>query len=105
LLSLRNTNTGLRSYLANDRSYAESASWDQPDNASRVQRLGVGLHVPRDNYSVATAAQALVKLLGTTHFSDCAAEVRTRLAAEKGLATSCTAIESMFVNKRNAFVH
>jgi len=69
--------------------------WDQPDNASRVQRLGVGLHVVRDDYSVATAAQALAKLLQTRRFSDCAAEVRTRLAAENGLATSCTAIESM----------
>jgi len=70
--------------------------WDQPDNASRVQRLGVGLHVPRNDYSVATAAQALAKLLQSPSFSDRAAEVRTRVAAENGLATGCTAIESMF---------
>src|SRR5262249_40330823 len=70
--------------------------WDQPDNASRVQRLGVGLHVPRNDYSVATAAQALAKLLRSPSFSDRAAEVRTRVAAENGLATGCTAIESMF---------
>jgi len=49
--------------------------WDQPDNASRVQRLGVGLHVVRDDYSVATAAQALASVFADPRFSDCAAEV------------------------------
>jgi len=69
--------------------------WDQPDNASRVQRLGAGLHVARKDYTVANAAQALGKLLQMPSFSDCAAEVRTRLAAENGLTTACTAIESV----------
>jgi UDP:flavonoid glycosyltransferase YjiC (YdhE family) len=69
--------------------------WDQPDNAYRVQRLGVGLQVTRKAYTVATAAEALAKLLRMPCFSDRAAEVRTRLAAENGLATASTAIESM----------
>jgi UDP:flavonoid glycosyltransferase YjiC (YdhE family) len=69
--------------------------WDQPDNASRVQRLGVGLHVARDAYTVGTAAEALATLLRTKRFSDRAAEVRVRLAAENGLATACDAIESV----------
>jgi UDP:flavonoid glycosyltransferase YjiC (YdhE family) len=69
--------------------------WDQPDNASRVQRLGVGLHVARDAYTVDTAAEALASLLRTEHFSDRAAKVRICLAAENGLATACTAIESV----------
>jgi UDP:flavonoid glycosyltransferase YjiC (YdhE family) len=69
--------------------------WDQPDNASRVQRLGVGLHVPRTAYTVDTASSALAKLLRTAHFSNRAAEVRTQVATENGLATACTAIESI----------
>ena len=69
--------------------------WDQPDNAYRVQRLGVGLHVTRKAYTVATASEMLAKLLRISSFSDHAREVRTRLAAENGLATASTAIESM----------
>jgi hypothetical protein len=37
----------------------------------------------------------LAKLLRISSFSDHAREVRTRLAAENGLATASTAIESM----------
>jgi UDP:flavonoid glycosyltransferase YjiC (YdhE family) len=69
--------------------------WDQPDNASRVQRLGAGLHIGRKNYTVANAAEALGKLLQMPSFSDCAAEVRTRMVAENGLTTACNAIESV----------
>ena len=56
--------------------------WDQPDNAYRVQRLGVGLQVTRKAYTIATASEALAKLLRMPCFSDRAAEVRTLLAAE-----------------------
>lgn len=69
--------------------------WDQPDNASRVQRLGVGLHVPRTAYTVETATGALTKLLETAQFGNRAAEVRVRVAAEYGLPAACTAIESI----------
>ncbi len=69
--------------------------WDQPDNATRIQRLGVGLHVARDAYTVDTAGSALMALLQSAHFANRAAEVRTRLSAENGLATACTAIESI----------
>ena len=69
--------------------------WDQPDNASRVQRLGAGLHVARSSYTVDTAASALARLLQAAHFANRAAEAPTQLAAEKGLTTACTAIESI----------
>ncbi len=42
--------------------------WDQPDNAARIERLGVGLHVPRGNYSVDTATTALEALLENSRF-------------------------------------
>ncbi len=69
--------------------------WDQPDNAARVQRLGVGLHVARDAYTVDSAISALTTLLRTAHFINRAAEVRTQVAAENGLAVACAAIESL----------
>jgi UDP:flavonoid glycosyltransferase YjiC (YdhE family) len=77
--------------------------WDQPDNAYRVQRLGVGLHVTRKAYTVATASETLARLLRISSFSDHATEVRTRLATENGLATASTAIESMlYMDNRRA---
>jgi rhamnosyltransferase subunit B len=69
--------------------------WDQPDNANRVQRLGVGLHVARNTYTIDTATSAFAKLLRTAHFTNRAAEVRTQLDAENGLTTACAAIESL----------
>jgi UDP:flavonoid glycosyltransferase YjiC (YdhE family) len=69
--------------------------WDQPDNAYRVQRLGVGRHVTRKAYTVATASEMLAKLLSIWSFTDHATKAHTRLAAENGLATASTAIESL----------
>ena len=69
--------------------------WDQPDNATRVQRLGVGLHLARNCYTVDTATSALTELLKNVQFSHRAAGVRARLTAENGLAAACTVIESI----------
>ncbi len=70
--------------------------WDQPGNAIRIERLGVGLHVARGNYSVDTATSTLKALLGNPRFSERAAEMGDRLAAEDGLKTACNAIEAVF---------
>lgn len=75
--------------------------WDQPDNATRIQRLGVGVHVPRSNYTVETAMCALAELLESTRFRDRAAEIQTRLSVENGIATARTAIESVLAASRN----
>jgi UDP:flavonoid glycosyltransferase YjiC (YdhE family) len=69
--------------------------WDQPDNAARVERLGVGLHVPRAAWSPNAAAAALERLLRDTQFSMHAIEVGAQVQAENGLATACDAIESL----------
>ena len=70
--------------------------WDQPDNAVRVERLGAGLHVARNDYSVDTATAALKLLLANPSFSDRAAQVGDQVAAEDGLAWACNAIEAVF---------
>jgi UDP:flavonoid glycosyltransferase YjiC (YdhE family) len=69
--------------------------WDQPDNAARVERLGVGLHAPRSKYSASTAAAALKRLLGEPRFAARAAEVAARVRKEDGLTAACDAIESV----------
>jgi len=69
--------------------------WDQPDNASRVERLGSGLHLPRSRYSVDTAVAALERLLGQPRFAQRALEVDHELQKEDGLNGACDAIESV----------
>jgi len=69
--------------------------WDQPDNAARVERLGVGLHVPRSKYSASTASAALQRLLGESRFAQRAAEAAARLQEEDGLTAACNAIEAV----------
>jgi UDP:flavonoid glycosyltransferase YjiC (YdhE family) len=69
--------------------------WDQPDNARRVQRLGVGLHLSRSNYSAETAVAALERLLGDATFAMRAHEVAGKMQHENGLTAACDAIESL----------
>jgi UDP:flavonoid glycosyltransferase YjiC (YdhE family) len=70
--------------------------WDQPDNAVRVERLGVGIHLPRSAYSVGSATAVLERLLTEKRFSDRAAQVGEQVRAEDGLASACEAIEAIF---------
>jgi len=69
--------------------------WDQPDNAARIFRLGVGLNVARSHYSVNTAIAALKSILESARISARATEVGYQVAAEDGLGSACDAIESM----------
>jgi UDP:flavonoid glycosyltransferase YjiC (YdhE family) len=69
--------------------------WDQPDNGARVRRLGTGLCLSRREYSAHTAAAALKRLLGDSHFAYRAAEVGARVRDEDGLALACNAIQSV----------
>jgi UDP:flavonoid glycosyltransferase YjiC (YdhE family) len=69
--------------------------WDQPDNAARVERLGVGLHVPRGSYTVASASAGLKRLLEEPGFMNRATMVAQQVRGENGLKTACDAIESV----------
>ncbi|MGA2653781.1 MAG: nucleotide disphospho-sugar-binding domain-containing protein [Terracidiphilus sp.] len=70
--------------------------WDQPDNAARVERLGLGLHVPRSAWALTTATAALKQLLHNNAYSACAAQVGAAIRAEDGLTSACDAIDSLF---------
>lgn len=69
--------------------------WDQPDNAARIERLRVGLHIPRRAWSLATATAALERLLHDTQFSNRAMQVGAEVQAEDGPTSACDAIESL----------
>jgi UDP:flavonoid glycosyltransferase YjiC (YdhE family) len=70
--------------------------WDQPDNAARIERLGVGLHIPRVSYSAITAASALERLVKDSRFALRATEAGAKVRAENGLLSACNAIEALF---------
>jgi UDP:flavonoid glycosyltransferase YjiC (YdhE family) len=69
--------------------------WDQPDNAARIERLGTGLHVSRNAYSLKTAISALRCLLSEPHFARRATEIGKQMQDENGLALACDAVESI----------
>jgi UDP:flavonoid glycosyltransferase YjiC (YdhE family) len=70
--------------------------WDQPDNAARVERLGIGLCLSRKAYSSQSAAEALNRLLTEPGFATRSAEAERWLRQEDGLSVACNAIELVF---------
>lgn len=69
-------------------------SHDQPDNAARITRLGVGRTINRDHYNAATAAAELGKLLSNSSYAEKAKAVGEVIQAENGAANACDAIET-----------
>ena len=68
-------------------------SFDQPDNAARVERLGVGLMIEKKQYSTDLAAKQLNTLLTNPGYAHRAKEVAGLVANEDGLHQACDAIE------------
>jgi rhamnosyltransferase subunit B len=68
-------------------------AFDQPDNAWRVNRLGVARTIYRHKYSAHRAATELKTLLSNTTYLRRAEQVAQILRAEKGVAVACDAIE------------
>ena len=72
---------------------------DQPDNANRVERLGIGHMVAPSAYSPTRAAKALSSVLNTGHANRTAYMAR-RMAAEDGVAAAADAIEAALQDVR-----
>jgi rhamnosyltransferase subunit B len=68
-------------------------AFDQPDNAIRVGRIGVGLSVRRERYTAHTAVKQLQRLLGTSSYAQRARDVGRRIASENGVSAACDAVE------------
>jgi UDP:flavonoid glycosyltransferase YjiC (YdhE family) len=66
---------------------------DQPDNAYRLERLGVSRTVYPQRYTGARAAQAIETLLARPAYAARAREVATVVQAERGAEVACDVIE------------
>ena len=69
-------------------------SHDQPDNAERVQRLGVGRTIPRSRYYAPRVEDEIRNLLINATYQECTRDIAARIAAEDGVTNACSAIEA-----------
>lgn len=68
---------------------------DQPDNAERVQRLGVAKTLARGRYTGARAAAAIRELLDRPRYAEAAVAMRDKLLGEDGTGAACDRIEEL----------
>lgn len=68
---------------------------DQPDNARRVERLGVARVLPRAGYRVDRLVFELDRLLTTPEYATRAKELADLLARERGAQAACDALERL----------
>jgi rhamnosyltransferase subunit B len=69
-------------------------SHDQPDNAARLERLGVSRTVQRRQYQAKRVVRELRKLLEDWQYRAKAAEVKRIVQSEDGVDVACNAIET-----------
>jgi rhamnosyltransferase subunit B len=68
-------------------------TYDQPDNAARVRRLGTSLTILRHQYSASRVAKMLSELLQNPIYATKATTIGRMIQAEDGVAVACDAIE------------
>ena len=67
---------------------------DQPDNAFRIRKLGVGRSLKRSRYKAAKVAAALEKLLGDESYAVAANILGSKIENEDGVRVACDTIEA-----------
>ncbi len=72
-------------------------SLDQPDNAARIVRLGVGRIISRKKYQQKQVVKELQLLLNNPQYKTKAVEISQIIQAENGVRTACDKIED-FLN-------
>ena len=70
-------------------------SHDQPDNARRMRRLGVGRTIQRANYKPSRVARFLRAMLANPSLSENAKAAANQIAQEHGVNTACDALETL----------
>jgi rhamnosyltransferase subunit B len=73
-------------------------SYDQPDNAARVKRLGTSRTIERKHYTAAIVAKELKALLENPNYANKAAEIGRIIQMENGVSVACDAIEDRLKN-------
>jgi rhamnosyltransferase subunit B len=69
-------------------------SYDQPDNAARVQRLGTSRTIDRSKYQAGRVAKEIQALLGNPNYATKATKIGRTLQTEHGVEAACDAIEA-----------
>jgi rhamnosyltransferase subunit B len=69
-------------------------SYDQPDNAARVQRLGTSRTIDRSKYQAGRVAKEIQALLENPNYATKATEIGRILQIEHGVDVACDAIEA-----------
>jgi len=72
---------------------------DQPDNAHRISRLGVGRRLNRRRYTAATVARHLHRLLTDQNYLVSAQVMSLKLVNEDGVSAACDVIEDALTRK------
>jgi rhamnosyltransferase subunit B len=67
-------------------------SYDQPDNAARVERLGTSRTIDRAQYNASTVANELRILLNHPHYAAAATKIARTIQAEDGVSIACDAL-------------
>jgi rhamnosyltransferase subunit B len=68
-------------------------TYDQPDNAARVQRLGTSRTILRHQYAASRVVKILSELLENPTYAKKAKAIGQMIQAEDGVAVACDAIE------------
>lgn len=74
---------------------------DQPDNAMRINHLGVSRTLSLKKYRAERVAQELEELLSNPNYASRAAEVGRMVREENGAAAAADALEEMLESKRS----
>lgn len=77
-------------------------SYDQPDNAARLARLGVAETLFPMFFTVGRVARALERLLASTRVQASCAELASRMRSQAALEESCRLIENLSVRPRTS---
>ena len=73
---------------------------DQPDNARRLERLGISRTLPLKRCSSGAMVRALEELLADSATIDRASRIGQQMEAENGVAEACEAVEA-FLGMKN----
>jgi rhamnosyltransferase subunit B len=68
---------------------------DQPDNAARMNRLGIGRSISWGRFTAPRAAAELRRLLDDPAYARRASEVGDLVRTEDGAGAACVALEAM----------
>ena len=68
---------------------------DQPDNGTRVRKLGVARVIPRGKYRADRVARELKTLLAGEAYAAAATRAAREIACEDGVRTACEGLEAI----------